>query len=130
MVQEQTQMKIHEFDPVIYPFKIWIVVDKSPIDIPKYLLGHDSLEIESIVEDTKNLAAFVMIEVNKKDKQRGALMFFRSRKVMTFELVAHESSHAAKYLFEHIGADIKEHEPFEFVIGWIADSCSKVKYKK
>ena len=60
-------MKIHEFDPVIYPFKIWIVVDKSPIDIPKYFLGHDSLEIESIVEDTKNLAAFVMIVVNKKD---------------------------------------------------------------
>jgi hypothetical protein len=46
------------------------------------------------------------------------------------KLPIHESSHAAKYLFKHIGADIKEHEPFEYVIGWVAGCCEKVKKNK
>ena len=26
-------MKIHEFNPVIYPYKVWIVIDKNPAGI-------------------------------------------------------------------------------------------------
>jgi hypothetical protein len=49
---------------------------------------------------------------------------------MTYEIVAHESSHAAKYLFDHIRAEVEPHEPFEFVVGWIAGCCEKVKNNK
>lgn len=56
-------------------------------------------------------------------------MFFRSKKI-SFELAAHEASHAAKYLFEHIGADCSIHEPFEYVIGWIAGCVETVKNYK
>jgi hypothetical protein len=66
----------------------------------------------------------------KENAAFGVIIFFRSKKSMSYELVAHESSHAAKYLFAHINADIKEHEPFEYVIGWIAGCCEKVKKNK
>lgn len=123
-------MEIHEFNPIIYPYRLWIVVDKSPKAISDKFDEYSGKPIENIERDTKNLAAFTMPVVSKENPEYGVIIFMRSRKSMTFELVAHESSHAAKYLFEHIGADMKEHEPFEFAIGWIADCCEKVKKKK
>lgn len=32
-------MKLNEFDPVIYPYKLWVIVDKSPKNIPSYFFG-------------------------------------------------------------------------------------------
>ena len=119
--------KICEFDPVIYPYKIWILVDRDPTIISSIFNQYDGKPIESIEKDTINMAGFAMPVCRKENPKYGVIIFFRSKKIITYELVAHESSHAAKYLFEHIGADIKEHEPFEFVIGWIADCCEKVK---
>ena len=38
-------------------------------------------------------------------------------------VVAHEASHAAKDLFEYIGAEPSAHETFEYLLGWIVDKC-------
>lgn len=122
--------RIHEFDPVIYPYKLWIVIDKQPTIISEAFDEYSGNPIEFIERDTNNLAAFAMPVSKKGDSNYGVVIFFRSKRSMSYELVAHESSHAAKYLFEHIGAEMKEHEPFEFVIGWIAGCCEKVKNNK
>lgn len=120
-------MEIHEFDPVIYPYKVWIVIAKTPVGIAERFRQYDNKEIQNIVEDTAGLNAFAMPVVAKDNSSYGVVVFFRSKASMSYGLVAHESSHAAKYLFEHINAEIKEHEPFEYVIGWIAECCEKVK---
>ena len=119
---------IHEFSPVIYPYRVWIVIDKTPDIISEMFDEYNGNSIEFINTSTKRDLAFVMpVRSKGKDKWYGAVLFFRSKTSMSYELVAHEASHAAKYLFEHIGADIKEHEPFEYAIGWIAGCCEKVK---
>jgi len=41
--------------------------------------------------------------------------------------IAHEASHAAGYIFNHIGADMDCGEPTAYLIGWIADCCWKSK---
>ncbi|MBK5722568.1 hypothetical protein JGH11_16970 [Dysgonomonas sp. Marseille-P4677] len=128
MAKQET--KIHEFDPVIYPYKLWVIIDKSPTIIADRFNEYTNEPIHFIETDTAKAEAFTMPVVHKENPHYGVLLFFRSRKSMTYELVAHESSHAAKYLFEHIGAEIKEHEPFEYVIGWIAGCCEKVKKNK
>ena len=33
MNNKPNSMKIHEFNPVIYPYKVWIVIDKTPAGI-------------------------------------------------------------------------------------------------
>lgn len=119
--------KIYEFDPVIYPYNLWIVLDENPNLIPSIFNEYSGKPIESIDADTKGLEAFTMPVIRKDSPIFGVIIFFRSKESMTFELVAHESSHAAKYLFEHIGANVAEHETFEFVVGWIANCLSKVK---
>ena len=119
--------QIHEFDPVIYPYKLWIIVNKTPISIADNYFEHDGKEIKLLDLDTKNMDAFAMMVSRKSDKAFGVVVYFRAKKSMTYEIVAHESSHAAKHLFEYIGADVKEHEPFEYVIGWIANCCDIVR---
>jgi hypothetical protein len=123
-------MEIHEFDPIIYPYKLWIIIDKKPTEIANKFNEYNGKPIEFIDIDTMSFEAFTMPVERKENHKIGVIIFFRSKKSMSYEFVAHESSHAAKYLFEHIGADIKEHEPFEYVIGWIARSCEKVKKNK
>lgn len=123
-------MKIYEFNPAIYPYIVWVVINKTPDVITDAFNGYDGKPIKNIDASSSNLEAFVMPVVRKENPKFGVIMFFRTRESMSYELVAHESSHAAKYLFEHIGADIREHEPFEFVIGWIAGCCENVKENK
>jgi hypothetical protein len=46
---------------------------------------------------------------------------------MTCKTIAHESVHAAGYMFQHIGQGIDSEEPFAFLVGWIADCCWKIR---
>jgi len=118
--------KIHEFDPIIYPYKVWIIISEPLKIIGEHFNQFDNKEITSF-ENCENLDAFVMPVRNKINHMYGCVIYFSSRLSMTYNIVAHESSHAAKYLFEYIDADIKPHEPFEYVVGWIAECCDTAK---
>lgn len=123
-------MYIQEFNPVIYPFKLWIIIDKKPDGIADKFDEYNGDPVRFIDQDTTMSKAFTMPAKRKDNKKFGVIIFFRSKKSMSCELIAHEATHAAKYLFQHIGADINEHEPFEYVVGWIAECCEKVKKNK
>ena len=120
----------HKFDPVIYPYKIYIAVSNNVNDIPLKFKEYSGKDIVSIENDTGRLQAFTMPIQCEDDDDYGVLIFFRTKQSMTMSLIAHESSHAVKYLFEHIGADCNEHEPFEYVLGWIVACCERVKNNK
>ena len=117
----------HEFDPVIYPFRLWVVIGGTDKEISDSFLQYDGKEIESLDKDMARLEAFAMPVMSKESNHYGVVVYFVNRRVMTCPVIAHESSHAAKFLFEHIGADVKEHEPFEYAVGWIAGCCEKAK---
>lgn len=121
---------IYEFDPVIYPYKLWIVIDKTTKMIPDIFKEYNGKDIVFDDSEVDMMRAFAMTTIHKEQNKYGALLYFKSKKSMTMGLVAHEATHAAKYLFEHINADITEHEPFEYVVGWIAKCCGEVKTKK
>lgn len=122
--------KIYEFDPIIYPYRIWIVVDKTPDIIIENFNEYNGDKIYKFSADFCRYDGFVLPVQSKNNPKYGAVIYFSSKKEMSYEIIAHESSHAAKYLFEHIGADIQEHEPFEYVVGWIAKCCAEVKNGK
>lgn len=121
---------IHKFDPVIYPYKIWVIVSKTPDIIAEKFNEYNGDIIEFSKRETRNLQAFVFPVQDKEQTSFGVIIFFRSKLSMTYRTVSHESCHAAKYLFEHIGADITPHEPFEYVVDWIASCIEKVKLNK
>lgn len=119
-------MEIHEFNPVIYPYMLWIVIDKKPDDVQKHFIQYNGEEFRGM-DDFKMADACAINVQHKETRRYGVVLYFRSRKSMTCGIVAHESSHGAKLLFEHISADVSSHEPFEYVVGWMADCCQFVK---
>lgn len=123
-------MNIREFDPVIYPFRLWVIVGGTDKEITDSFLQYEGEEIESLDKGISKSEAFAMPVISKESNRYGVVVYFVNRRVMTCSVIAHESSHAAKFLFEHIGADVKEHEPFEYVVGWIAGCCEKAKKNK
>ena len=119
---------IQEFDPVIYPYKLWVLIAKNTDSISELFYEYSGEPLKFAIDTTG--IAYTTPVMEKETRKYGVLIFFKSKRDMTFETVAHEASHAAKYLFSHINASIDEHEPFEYVIGWIAKCCSQVKSKK
>ena len=121
-------MILREFNPSVYPYKIWVAIDKEPYELCDKFYERSGKDIKFVEEDGHGRnEAFVMQVMKKDDMKYGSVIYFRSKRSMTHEIVAHEACHAAKDLFEHIGADIAPHEPFEYLLGWIVDCCYKTK---
>ena len=62
--------------------------------------------------NTEKFGALTLEVMEKSTNCYGVLIIFKSKKDMDIKSICHESSHAAKFLFKHIGADVEEHEPF------------------
>ena len=120
---------VHEFDPVIYPYKLWVAVSKN-LDSACELFYDLDTNKPFVFNNKDKYAAMALPSIKIKGRYYGTLIVFESKKQMSTKNIAHESSHAAKQLFEHIGANVAEHEPFEYVVGWIAECCEKVLKNK
>ena len=113
--------RVHEFDPVLYPRKIWVVSGKDIADAIQ-----DSFRTPN--DDTLNLTgwrganagtwAVKMVE----DGKLGVMVWLISEKV-SIETIAHEAVHVADCIFRDCGIeyDTTNDEHFAFFVGHIAD---------
>ena len=117
--------KIHEFDPLIYPRKIWVAVG-----VPTSVLNETLEGIGDMDESTD--AMVVCTSRTKPDIKGGILIRFDSAKSMTVSTITHESTHAAMCIFDYIGAkvDLNNQETFSYLCGWIAKCIWQVKSGK
>lgn len=101
-------MKIHEFDPVIYPRKLWVAVSTDTFDAI----------VDCVRDKLRNLG--------------GILVRFESKNAITIANIAHESSHIAMNIFDYIGAkvDLANQETFSYLVGWVADCINQVRTGK
>jgi len=124
------KIQVHQFNPVIYPYKLWVIISQGTTIIPDTFYDDHGKEIVDFEPDTCKLEALAMPVKHKQSGHYGVVVLFRNRRNMDMGLVAHEASHAAKYLFDHINANPCPHEPFEYVVGWIAGCIERVKLNK
>lgn len=118
----EIQKGLYEFDPQIYPRKLWVTVTKGTF---------------SDVFDTelKELGEYDNADVNNvhhKEKDLGGLLIrFRSADEITAENTTHESTHVAIEIFDYIEAriDTNNQEPFAYLCGWVAGCIEEVKQK-
>ena len=115
--------KIYEFDPKIYPQRLWVSVGAKKEDL---------VEFEDVSEMNDYAIATTTPIVNKAKNKGGVLIRFRSKKDMTLSIVAHESTHAAMCILDYVGVefDAENQEPVAYMIGWIAECIDKVKRGK
>ncbi len=120
--------KIYNFDPVIYPYKLWVIITNDIKNVQKYFLNYNKEEIDGDLLNCKGCSIDVVL---KEDRNiRGVLITFESKKEMTPGLMAHESYHAAISIWEYIEETNPSEEAFAYLLKWIVECCNKVKNNK
>lgn len=122
------KVNIHEFDPVIYPFKLWICVTKNRGAIKdRFVHCDDRLELDTTWFDIGEAVVYY-VEEREGEGRKGFLIVFMKRKFMTVKTIAHEATHAARKMWSHLGEmNIIGEESDAYLVGWIADCIYKVK---
>ena len=120
--------KIHEFDPVIYPCKLWVAITTECRTLSeRFEWKYDGTEIDIDFENTDAITGLVRC---KEDDRIGVLIVFENRKVCTISNIAHEASHAVDDIWQRIGEKNIGHEANAYLIGWIAKCIEEVKLNK
>lgn len=116
-------MNIFEFDPQIYPRKLWVSVGASTEELQEKF-GKDDIK-----DFDENYYAETMAVRQKETLLGGILIRFGDLKAMTTGIITHEASHAAIEIFDYCDCriDVDNQEPFSYLIGWIARCCDEVK---
>lgn len=116
--------KIFEYNPVIYPRKLWVSVGASTKELNEVFEEVGDMEDSSI--------ATVYSVCRTENKMDGMLIRFNNRMDMTPSVIAHESVHAAMGIYGYVGAevDLDNQEPFAYLVGWIADCIWQSKIGK
>ena len=116
--------KIFEYNPVIYPRKLWVSVGASTKELNEVFEEVGDMEDSTI--------ATVYSVCRTENKMGGMLIRFNNRMDMTPSVIAHESVHAAMGIYGYVGAevDLDNQEPFAYLVGWIADCIWQSKIGK
>ncbi len=112
-------VRVHEFNPVIYPLKLWIAVTTEN-------LADRFRDLDDLSEDV-NWRTSITSDINRGIV--GVIIRFRSIEDIDFRTVSHESVHAADMIFYELGvkADTDNDEHLAYLVGWIADCCGEVR---
>lgn len=117
--------KIFEFNPLIYPRRIWIGYNVKGKTLKTYF----GVDIDNMDGFDASVYHDLRREANKK---LGVFVRFESKKAMTTSNIAHESVHAALDILDELGsfASNVNQEPFAYLVGYIAKCCDAVKRSK
>lgn len=120
---------IHQFNPEIYPVKLWIVVTQDGEVLKDRFVDSDEEELNVSIMNGGRGTVFTVLQ--RKDMLRGILIVFAKKKYMTAEIITHEATHATRFIWgmirehEHKGVEAEA-----YLASWIARCCDVVrKYK-
>ena len=121
---------IHEFDPVIYPRKLWVAITKERNTLVKQFYN-DIDNIEIVLPDNSHTLGAITFSCYKLDsKDYGILIIFDNKEICNTKTIAHEATHAADFMLQRLGEDDAGMECYAYLVGWIAECCEKVKLNK
>ena len=121
---------IYEFDPLIYPRKIWITYDATAKELNEMFPEGDGTGKVFSDDDLKDsYGAEYSVGIIKPERQGGFLLRFPNKETMISCNIVHECIHAATGIFRYIGAsvDVDNDEPFVYLVSWLVKCCEKLK---
>lgn len=116
-------MNIFEFNPQIYPRRLWVSVSASTEELQERF-GNDYIK-----DFDDSYYAETCAVQQKEPLLGGVLIRFQDLKAMSLENIAHEAAHAAIEIFNYCDCriDVENQEPFAYLVGWVAKCCDEVK---
>lgn len=117
---------IHEFDPVLYPLKLWISITNNCEALSERFIWYNDGKIDIDFENDDAITGLV----RQKDGFIGVLIVFENKKMCNIKNITHEASHAVDDFWTRLGERNVGHEANAYLIGWIAECIEKVKLNK
>lgn len=116
-------MNIFEFNPQIYPRRLWVSVGASVEELNERFPNDDLKPF-----DDSYYAETYPVQ-QKEPLLGGVLIRFYNLASMTTGNIAHEATHAAIEIFDYCGCriDVRNQESFAYLVGWVAKCCEEVK---
>lgn len=127
------KLKIHQFNPTIYPRKLWVIKGGSVENIQEVFLEPNGDEIILNFEEYNYPAATTLKVRQKETNLLGVLVWLISDKI-DVGIVAHESVHVASCIFDDMGMtmgfECGNDEHFAYLVGFAADCINQVRTGK
>lgn len=115
---------IHQFDPVLYPRKVWVCFNAT-----KEVL-EERFEFNGTLIDELFKAKAATIVCKDKASNLGGFLVLSVDKTIDINSIAHEASHVADMIFDYIGEEANTDECKAYLIGWVAECIDKaMKFK-
>ena len=126
----KSESKVVEFDPQVYPRKIWVAVGGDIGTLRASFCQNDGEQLD--FKDMDKYSASTTAVTEKDTGLFGELIWFPTKSDMRFDYIAHEATHAAMDIFGDIGIvpDVNNQEPLAYLVGWIAKCINEVKRGK
>lgn len=123
-------VKIHEFDPVLYPFKLWVSLFNDEEDDVKayderFKDGHNGKPMQSEVILKNDGITYWVCEQDSNVK-KGALIVINGKEAGTMKVIAHEATHAARFAWDFLGESPTGEEADAYLVGWIAKCVEEI----
>ena len=128
--------KIFEFDPVVYPTRIWVSVNPSAEDLQKkfdFLDDNDQIIDKVDLNDYFNAMATTFSVKDRNSLWKGCCVCLWRPKQIGVGVIAHESGHCTDWLCDELGIggfSFKDGEARQYYTQWVANSIYSVLKKK
>jgi hypothetical protein len=128
--------KIYEFDPVIYPTRVWAAVNPTAKAMQGkfYFLNDDDEVIDKVdLNDYRDSIATTFSVTDKKSCWKGCLVCIWQPRQTGVGVIAHESGHCTDWLCDKFGIggfSFKEGEARQYYTQWVANCIEKVRRGK
>ncbi len=116
---------IYEFDPVIYPRKLWVCIGQDEKAIKEHFCDKNAQELSFYA--SSEYWAITFDEVFRVDtKKKGELVVFKSKNNMRMGVIAHEASHVVDGIEKAIGMTHGD-EPSAYLFEWVCKSINMAR---
>lgn len=133
--------KIHEFNPTVYPFRLWVGVNVPSQEIKDkfwtWNIGDDTIsDITDNNLSMNNVAATTYPVCCKEDNWIGAFVNISRKDKCSVGVMAHEASHVCDFLSDRLGLVGEIDKMFShgearaYFIEWVANCINQVKTGK
>ena len=121
--------QIHQFDPVIYPVKLYVVKypDKNEINDKFYSI--DKLPINYRLSTAAEATTCKSVVRLKETNKYGVLITIYPGPI-SIGAIAHEATHAAGVIWDWLGENNIGEEANAYLVQWVVDCLDQVNRNK
>lgn len=124
---KKNNIQIHEFDPVIYPYRLWVCVADDLGPIKERFLTNKEKEIEG---DFASFKAMAISAIEREDRHsHGVVIVFKKKEYASNGIIAHECYHATQSLWESIQETYPSEEATAYLLQWFVECCHGLNLK-